>query len=275
MAALWWIEMVRELRLDADLTAVAESLARHANPSGKDSNPGRKKVSQDTGLPPNDVTKAFRKLQSIGVLDVARDYTPQGFTLYLLVDPSKPHRDQKNDILMPTEDVKAPSDALLIALPPLSEAHAPHKDPNPRGSLMGVAPASIYPKSTPRRRPVRGQSKPEHPVKRKGVRRKETILYRYYDDKDVLLYVGVSANMPGRLEGHEDDSTWMDFAARSTLEHFTDRADAEAAEITAIETDRPIFNILHNENPDRVRRIVDYLIDRDRRDLLVPLISRG
>ncbi|WP_433701742.1 hypothetical protein [Nocardiopsis sp. CA-288880] len=132
------------------------------------------------------------------------------------------------------------------------------------GSIFEVRPDPV------RKRPALKSSQ-----KRKGVRRRETVLYRYYDTEDVLLYVGISANMPGRLDSHETDSTWMDFAARSTLEHFGDRADAEAAEQAAIEADRPLFNILHNETPDRVRRLVDYLIDRDRRDLLVPLISRG
>lgn len=138
--------------------------------------------------------------------------------------------------------------------------------PNPKFNNLNEA------TSARKRRPSK---RPHVEAKRKGVRRRETVLYRYYDTEDVLLYVGISANMPGRLDSHETDSTWMDFAARSTLEHFGDRADAEAAEQAAIEADRPLFNILHNDNPDRVRRIVDYLIDRDRRDLLVPLISRG
>lgn len=110
-----------------------------------------------------------------------------------------------------------------------------------------------------------------------GVRRRtdETLLYHYYDAHDVLLYVGITNSLPRRQTSHEGRSTWMDFAARSTLKRFPTRASATAVEMVSIRHRAPLFNIEHNDRPDRVRRIVDYLIDRDRRDLLVPLISRG
>lgn len=127
----------------------------------------------------------------------------------------------------------------------------------------------------PLKPPTPGRKRSESTKKRRGIRRKETVLYRYYDGQDVLLYVGITANMPSRFGSHETDSTWMDFAVRSTIERFTNRDDALAAEKAAIEEHAPLFNVEHNDRPDRVRRIVDYLIERDRRDLLVPLISRG
>lgn len=103
----------------------------------------------------------------------------------------------------------------------------------------------------------------------------ETVLYHYYDAQGVLLYIGITNSLPRRQAAHEGRSTWMDFAARSTMKHFPTRESAEAVELVSIRRKAPLFNIEHNDRPDRVRRIVDYLIDRDRRDLLVPLISRG
>lgn len=106
-------------------------------------------------------------------------------------------------------------------------------------------------------------------------RRHETLLYHYYDANDVLLYIGITNSLPRRQASHEGRSTWMDFATRSTMKRFPTRASAEVVEAASIRHWRPLFNILHNDHPDRVARLVDYLIDRDRRDLLVPLISRG
>jgi|SRR5690554_584038 len=103
----------------------------------------------------------------------------------------------------------------------------------------------------------------------------ETLLYHYYDAQDVLLYIGITNSLPRRQASHEGRSTWMDFAARSTMKRFPTRVSAEAVEMASIRHRRPLFNIEHNDYPDRVARLVDYLIERDRRDLLVPLISRG
>jgi hypothetical protein len=110
-----------------------------------------------------------------------------------------------------------------------------------------------------------------------GTRRRadETLLYHYYDAQDVLLYIGITNSLPRRQASHEGRSTWMDFATRSTMKRFPTRASAEVVEAASIRHRAPLFNVEHNDRPDRVRRIVDYLIDRDRRDLLVPLISRG
>lgn len=106
-------------------------------------------------------------------------------------------------------------------------------------------------------------------------RPEETVLYHYYDDRGVLLYIGITRSLPGRQASHEKKSTWMEFAARSEMYHFATREDAADVEREAIRVKRPLFNVEYNDRPDRVARLVDYLIDRDRRDLLVPLISRG
>jgi hypothetical protein len=44
-----------------------------------------------------------------------------------------------------------------------------------------------------------------------------TALYRYYDDQDRLLYIGISGSLWARVTAHVKASSWMDFAARSTI----------------------------------------------------------
>jgi hypothetical protein len=102
-----------------------------------------------------------------------------------------------------------------------------------------------------------------------------TALYRPYDASDVLLYVGVS-DQPGRRGGrHRKRSSWAEFAVRTDLTWFPTRADAERAEVEAIKTESPLFNDHHNSSPEARERLVKYLIERDRLDLLLPAVSRG
>jgi predicted GIY-YIG superfamily endonuclease len=102
-----------------------------------------------------------------------------------------------------------------------------------------------------------------------------TALYRWYDERDRLLYIGISDGLTGRVSDHVSGSSWMDFAARSTIERIADRSEAERAEIAAIKAEHPLFNHQHNNTPEARRRLVEYLIERDRLDLLAPAVSRG
>jgi hypothetical protein len=64
----------------------------------------------------------------------------------------------------------------------------------------------------------------------------------------------------------------MSLAARLTI----DRSPAaESAEIQAIKAEKLLFNGAHNNSPEAGRRLVEYLIDRGRTDLLAPAVSRG
>lgn len=67
----------------------------------------------------------------------------------------------------------------------------------------------------------------------------------------------------------------MEFAARSTVERFPSRRIALTTEEAAIKAEHPIFNHQHNDTPEARRRLVEYLIQRDRLDLLTPAVSRG
>lgn len=103
----------------------------------------------------------------------------------------------------------------------------------------------------------------------------ETALYRWWDDADLLLYVGISDELFSRVNGHAKDSSWMEFAARSAITRYPSRAEAAAAEVEAIKSEHPLFNQKHNNTPGARRRLVEYLIERDRLDLLAPSVSRG
>lgn len=102
-----------------------------------------------------------------------------------------------------------------------------------------------------------------------------TALYRYWDDQDHLLYIGITGQLDYRERSHIKRSSWMDFAARSTIERYPTRWQAGAAEREAIEAEHPLFNYKHNEGPDAARRLVEYLVAHGRTDLLAPAVSRG
>lgn len=102
-----------------------------------------------------------------------------------------------------------------------------------------------------------------------------TALYRYYDHRDRLLYVGITDKLSARTTSHIESSSWMDFAVRSTIERYPTRREAEKAEQEAIKTERPLFNSQHNDTPEARVRLVEYLIEQGRTDLLVASVSRG
>jgi predicted GIY-YIG superfamily endonuclease len=104
---------------------------------------------------------------------------------------------------------------------------------------------------------------------------RETALYRWYDAADLLLYIGIAVNLGSRTNGHANGSSWMDFAIRSTVERHPSRAAALAAEKAAIKAEQPLFNDVHNRTPEAKARLVEYLIEHGRFDLLAPSVSRG
>lgn len=99
-------------------------------------------------------------------------------------------------------------------------------------------------------------------------------LYRWYDIDDALLYVGISSELPVRVNAHFKRSTWMEFAVRSSVARYETREEAEAAEEAAIKAEHPLFNQTHNNTPESRERLVEYLVMRGRTDLLAPAVSR-
>lgn len=71
-------------------------------------------------------------------------------------------------------------------------------------------------------------------------------VYRFFDSAGSPLYVGVTENVKVRFSAHRARSTWWDMAdlERTTVVWFGSRAEAEAAEATAISAERPQFNVL-------------------------------
>lgn len=102
-----------------------------------------------------------------------------------------------------------------------------------------------------------------------------TALYRWWDEADVLLYIGIAEHIGTRTKGHAKGSSWMEFAVRSAVERVPSRSGALEAEEAAIKAEHPIFNEQHNNTPEARRRQIEYLIEHDRLDLLAPAISRG
>lgn len=85
-----------------------------------------------------------------------------------------------------------------------------------------------------------------------------TGLYRWFDRVDALLYAGITNSLIARQDAHAA-SEWMHFAARATIEWFTTRAEAEAAEITAISAERPIFNSVYADAKTRAAAVAAYM----------------
>lgn len=94
-----------------------------------------------------------------------------------------------------------------------------------------------------------------------------TALYVYFDGDDLPLYVGISDNLRSRRATHLRKSTWRLLAVRAETRWFHDRALALDAERKMIEAREPLFNRIGN-TAGWERRLVQYLIERDRLDLL-------
>lgn len=76
-------------------------------------------------------------------------------------------------------------------------------------------------------------------------------LYRFYGETGQLLYAGIS-NDPGRRFGqHGATKSWWPTVRGITLEWYSSRRDALAAEARVIEVERPLFNVQRPNVADR------------------------
>lgn len=71
------------------------------------------------------------------------------------------------------------------------------------------------------------------------------MLYRVYDAKDRLLYVGASSNFPRRIREHEETQSWWSDAVTVKLERVDTWEHLLQMEETAIVVERPIHNVVH------------------------------
>lgn len=88
-----------------------------------------------------------------------------------------------------------------------------------------------------------------------------TALYRHYDDRGVLLYVGIATNPNDRAESHRRSSRWAKFSVEMNVEWLDTRPGALAAESAAIRTERPVFNVSGSSREVR-EMALEYLFDR-------------
>ena len=68
------------------------------------------------------------------------------------------------------------------------------------------------------------------------------VVYRMWDHDGQLLYVGVSSRIDRRISQHRRHKPWQEVAT-ITLEHFPTRQEADQAELDAIHTENPLWNI--------------------------------
>jgi predicted GIY-YIG superfamily endonuclease len=95
-----------------------------------------------------------------------------------------------------------------------------------------------------------------------------TALYRYFDDCDRLLYIGITGDLAVRETGHIRASAWMVLTVRSTVARYGSWDEAADAERAAILAERPLFNRKHNDTPQAAERLETYLAERGLSGLL-------
>lgn len=88
-----------------------------------------------------------------------------------------------------------------------------------------------------------------------------TSLYRYYDGKGILLYVGITSRGMSRNVEHSNVQPWWPYVAKQDVQHFKTRRDALIAEKSLIKRHRPPFNKQHN--PDHGSLAAIYLQFRE------------
>jgi hypothetical protein len=78
-------------------------------------------------------------------------------------------------------------------------------------------------------------------------------LYRFYDESDLLLYVGITKNPLTRWEWHASNAAWWPLAEFVALSTYRSRTDCALAEGAAMYHEHPRFNVQY-PRPRRGRR---------------------
>ena len=68
-------------------------------------------------------------------------------------------------------------------------------------------------------------------------------LYRYFNAKNELLYVGISINPVYRLSQHKNTAPWFDLIDRIEIETYDNTQQAREIEKVAIQQESPLYNV--------------------------------
>jgi hypothetical protein len=99
-----------------------------------------------------------------------------------------------------------------------------------------------------------------------------TSVYKYYDQNNLLLYVGITRRGVVRNREHNASKEWWQFVVRQDVEHYPHRLAAEERERHLIRAFRPPFNKQHNPDHEELRAI--YFAAGRERISLVPSDAR-
>lgn len=88
-----------------------------------------------------------------------------------------------------------------------------------------------------------------------------TVVYRVHDADDRLIYIGVTGDLPTRMEFHRRFSWWNGLVGRVHATEYANRDDAFAAESVAIQEEAPVFNVMHRHEDYRDRDFADWTAD--------------
>jgi predicted GIY-YIG superfamily endonuclease len=77
----------------------------------------------------------------------------------------------------------------------------------------------------------------------------KTAVYRCYNSKEELIYVGVTRDPISRMAKHKITSIWTYETMLIGVDWFDTRSEAFAAEAKTIKKESPRYNIKHNQKP--------------------------
>jgi hypothetical protein len=78
-------------------------------------------------------------------------------------------------------------------------------------------------------------------------------VYRMFDEKRRLLYVGTGLSALARAGHHRRHKAWFDDVRRITITPYPSPMEAARAEVEAIGRERPLHNVHHNTSRNEAR----------------------
>jgi excinuclease UvrABC nuclease subunit len=85
------------------------------------------------------------------------------------------------------------------------------------------------------------------------IEKKHYVVYRVYSADRRLLYIGMTFNLPRRIDDHGRGTWWWHAVDTIKLEHYNSRAAALRAEEAAIKRSGPLYNVMHADLTARDR----------------------